>query len=480
MTLSTNWSGLERRLNGRLILPGEGAVYDEARAVFNARIDEFPYAVAYCASPEDVAACVTFCAANGIKAVARGGGHGALGYATRSRRLVIDQSAMQTIGVDPRCKTVTVGGGALWGQVDLATYPRGLAAPGGGCPQVGAGGLTQGGGFGPIARSHGLTCDNLIEAEVVLPRTGRLTKVSATEEPDLFWALRGGGGGNFGPVTSFKYGLYPIERALTAGSCIYDWKDALKLFQFYREWMTSNGDVRLTLLPIVGFDPDGNPTAILSVLYNGEWTEGYQLLRQIFADFCAPNALKELLGPTTLPAYAASDSTTGWPGLAQYWKSGYLENDFPDAAIDAMIGWMEKAYKPSVRSFGRVPGGTSDRPKAPDLSFAFIESLGGRIGEKRPTETAFFWRDKLFSFTLIGVCERQDTQLSAQLKEWADDFYAAMKPYLSGAVYVNYMQEGLSDWKRAYYGDNADRLSAIKNHYDPHHIFDFPQDLAQP
>jgi FAD/FMN-containing dehydrogenase len=483
-TAQNYWRSLKNRLRGRLILPIDGALYNEARSVFNARIDQHPLAIAYCANHEDVVACVRFCGANDLKAVCRCGGHGALGFSTRSGQLVIDMTALQTIGVDWRRKVVTVGGGAFWGQVDLATYPRGYAAPGGGCPQVGVGGLAQGGGFGPISRSHGLTIDNLIEAEVVTSRHGRLTKVSETEEPDLFWALRGGGGGNFGAVTSFTFRLHPIDHALTAGSLIYAWgDDTKKMFQFYRDWMRSDGDARLTLLPIVGFDIQANPISLLSVFYNGDWVEGYEYLSKVFSDFRAPTAVNTSLGPTTLPSFAATDSTTAWPGLTQYWKSGFLSNDFPDAAIDTMMAWFERAPKPAQAAraasrLARRPVG--DAPRAPDLTFGFIESLGGRIRDKRPEETAFYWRDNLFSFTFIGVCERSDAALSHELQLWADDFRKAMAGFLTGAVYVNYMQEGLGDWKRAYYGGNVERLCAIKKEYDPLHMFSFPQDLAQP
>jgi FAD/FMN-containing dehydrogenase len=478
------WRKLENRLRGRLVLSTDGAVYDEARRVFNARIDERPAAIAYCAGKEDVVDCVRFCEATGLKAVCRCGGHGALGFSTRSDQLVIDMTALQTVGLDLRSKTVTVGGGAFWGQVDLATYPRGYAAPGGGCPQVGVGGLAQGGGFGPISRSHGLTIDNLIEAEVVTSRHGKLTKVSETKEPDLFWAMRGGGGGNFGAVTSFTFRLHPIDHALTAGSLLYAWgDDTRKMFQFYRDWMRSDGDARLTLLPIVGFDTQANPISALGVFYNGDWVEGYQYFYKICKDFGAPNAVNTSLGPITLPAYTAMDSTTAWPGLAQYWKSGFLSNDFPDAAIDTIMDWFKKAPKPAqaARALSRIAcRGTGCAPKAPDLSFGFIESLGGRIRDQRPEETAFYWRDNLFSFTFIGVCENSDAVLSDALRVWANDFRKAMEEYLTGAVYVNYMQDGLGDWKHAYYGANADRLCAVKREYDPLHLFSFPQDLSQP
>jgi FAD/FMN-containing dehydrogenase len=472
-----NWGSLRRRLRGRLVVPKDGCLYGEARKVFNARVQQYPAAVAYCVSERDVVACVSFCEANAVKATVRCGGHGALGFSTRSNQLIIDMTGLQAISVDLRRKTVTVGGGAFWGQVDLSTYPRGYASTGGGCPQVGVGGLAQGGGFGPISRSRGLTIDNIIEAEVVTSRDRRLLKVSERNEPELFWALRGGGGGNFGVVTGFTFRLYPIEHALTAGSLVYSWEaDTRKMMQFYREWMRSDGDDRLTLLPIFGFDSQATPISLLSVFYNGDWQAGYEYLFKIFKDFGAPEAVSTSLGPTTLMGFTATESNTAWPGVAQFWKSGFLANDFPDAAIDTMMDWFEKAPKQNDQS-GRQ---RTYARRAPDLTFAFIESLGGRIRDKSPTETAFFWRDKLFSFTFIGIYPPTDRDLAEKTEQWAIDFRNAMKPFLSGAVYVNYMQDGLGDWKRAYYGGNLERLCAAKKEYDPGHLFFFPQDLLQP
>jgi FAD/FMN-containing dehydrogenase len=469
------WHRLERRFRGRLVVPKDGALYDKARRVFNARIAQYPLAIAFCVTPEDVVACIQFCESAGVKAVCRCGGHGALGFSTRSDQLIIDMSALQTVSVDLRNKTVTVGGGAYWGQVDLATYPRGYASPGGGCPQVGVGGLAQGGGLGPIARSHGLTIDNLIEAEVVTGRDCQTITVNECEEPELFWALRGGGGGNFGAVARFTFRLHPITNAFMAGTVCYNWEsDTRKMLQFYREWMRSNGDDRLTLLPIIGFDFNADPTSLLSVIYNGDWEEGYKYWTKICRDFGAPVAVNSLLGPTTLPAFTASESSTAWPGLGQYWKSGFLKNDFPDAAIDTMMTWFEKAPKPA-----QAKRANTNALRAPDLTFGFIESLGGRIRERGATDTAFFWRENLFSFTVVGVYPPSDTELAHATEAWAAGFRDAMDPFYAGGVYVNYMQDGPRDWKRAYYGDNFDRLHAAKREYDPGHLFFFPQDLLQ-
>ncbi|HVX41245.1 MAG TPA: FAD-binding oxidoreductase [Gemmatimonadaceae bacterium] len=485
-----DWVVLAAELEGQLILPGN-PVYDLARQPFNARVDQHPAAVARCLSEADVAACVRFGARFGVQLTVRSGGHGAEGFCSRDNELMIDLSAMQKIEVDLENKVVHVGGGCFWGMVDIATYPRGLAAPGGGCAEVGVGGLSQGGGFGPIARSHGLTIDNILEARVVTARDQRVVIASPTSEPDLFWALRGGGGGNFGVVTRFTYQLHEIGRAFTAGTLPYNWgADTKSMFQFYRNWMNSgSADNRLTFLPLFAMTPDGQPLGALSTFYNGDADEGLAYITQIMTAANMPlpanvppgtplgAALAQNLGPCTLPAYTGTESTTAWPGSGQYWRSGFLQNDFPDAAIDTFMSWFEKAPKTQSKVPATPMGHGAS--KAPDLTFGFIESLGGAIADVGPTDTAFFWRDQLFSFSFIGIYPSDDPGMQQATAQWADDFRTAMAPYMSGGVYVNYMQDNLLNWQTAYYGDNYPRLRHVKATYDPDHLFAFPQDLAQ-
>jgi FAD binding domain/Berberine and berberine like len=471
----SDWDALRRRLRGRLLLPTDGRLYEDGRKVFNARIDSHPLAVVSCLGADDVVTCVKFCAANGIRVTCRCGGHGALGYAVRDGQMVIDLSALQSISFDARNKTVTVGGGAFWGQVDLATCPRGYASTGGGCPQVGVGGLAQGGGLGPLARSCGLTIDNLVEADIVTAQGKHLARVSEDNEPELFWALRGGGGGNFGAITSFTFRLHPIEPVFTAGTLRYSWAATRKLLQFFRDWMRSKGDDRLTLMPVLVFNQEESPSSLLSVFYNGPWQSGAQYLSKVLRDFGAPDSLSQSLGLTTLPSFTAAEASYAWPGTAQIWKSGFLKNDFPDAAIDTIMESFEKAPGPVNLRAGNDP----TELKPPNLTFAFIEPLGGRIRDKGSSETAFFWRDSLFSFTFIGVYPPSDTSLAEKMQSWTTGFRSALKPYYSDGVYVNYLQDDLPNWKYAYYGDNFHRLRAVKRAYDRDHLFCFPQDLLQ-
>lgn len=473
-----DWSPLANAMEGHLVLPGD-PTYDLLRKPFNARVNQRPAAVARCVSEKDVVACVKFAKLHKVAVTCRSGGHGAEGYCSVDGELMIDQSAMQQIRVDTENRVVHVGAGATWGQVDVATYPRGLATPGGGCVEVGVAGLTQGGGFGPIARTHGLTLDNLLSVRIVTSRDEKAIVADATTNPELFWALRGGGGGNFGAVTELTYRLYPIGRALLGGMLLYTWPQAKQVFQFYRDWMNSGSDdARLTMLPMFFFGPGNQPMSGISLFYNGDPDTGLAYVLQLLEAANMPTPVngpaEGVLSPGTLPAYTGTESTTAWPGLGQYWRSGYLVNDFPDDAIDTFLTWFAKAPMP--------PAGTGRKAmgyRSADLSFGFIESLGGEIAKVGKTDTAFYWRDQKFSFTFIGIFDPADAKWAADTKQWADDFRAAMGPYFSGGVYVNYMQAELPDWQQAYYGANYAKLAQVKQAYDKAHVFRFPQDLLQ-
>jgi len=479
MSQAIDWGVLAAELEGDLVMPGS-PTYALLRQPFNQRVDQRPAAVARCLSEADVVACVKFAVKFGASVTCRSGGHGAEGYCSVNGELMIDLSAMQKIQVDVEKKVVHASGGCFWGQVDIATYPRGYASPGGGCAEVGVGGLSQGGGFGPIARTHGLTVDNILSARVVTARDQAAIIASATQNQDLFWAIRGGGGGNFGVVTQFTYKLHPIGRALLGGMLVYQWSDLKAVFRFYRDWMNSDCDPALTLLPMFFFGPDNQPMGGLSAFYNGDPTVGLAYIQKILAQASVPTPVngppEQALVQGTLPAYTGTESTTAWPGTAQFWKGGYLHNDFPDAAIDTFMHWFANCPLPANRAAANASGAAQ---KQADLSFGFIESLGGAIGQVGKTDTAFFWRDQLFSFTFVAIYDPADGNWAKETQLWAVGFRKAMEPYFSGGVYVNYMQGDLADWRTAYYGDNYARLRAIKGIYDPNHVLRFPQDVMQ-
>jgi FAD/FMN-containing dehydrogenase len=472
-----DWSKLAAEIEGHVVVPGD-PTYNLLRQPFNYRINRQPAAIARVLSEEDVVKCVAFAMKAGVTITSRSGGHGTEGYCSVDGALMIDQSAMQDIRVDTEAKVVHVGAGASWGQVDIATYTRGLAAPGGGCQEVGVAGLTQGGGFGPISRTWGLTIDNLLSARIVTARDQKVIVADSTQNQKLFWALRGGGGGNFGAVTEFTYQLRPIGAALLGGMLLYNWTDTKAVFQFYRDWMNGTNDEKLTLLPMFFFGPGNQPMGGISAFYNGDPDVGLAYIEKILAAANVPDPIVPIqasLNPGTLLAYTGTESTTAWPGTGQYWRSGFLQNDFPDAAIDTFMTEFGKCPLPPNRQPRRALGNSY---KQSDLSFGFIESLGGAIADVEPTDTAFFWRDQRFSFTFIGIFDPADATWAAKTKAWADSFRTAMEPYFSGGVYVNYMQADLADWQTAYYGENYAELKAVKATYDPKDVFRFPQDLS--
>lgn len=267
----------------------------------------------------------------------------------------------------------------------------------------------------------GTDIDNVLSARIVISRDQQVSEASATQNEDLFWALRGGGGGNFGAVTRFTYQLRPIDPILLGGMLLYEWQHAKAMFQFYRDWMNGDNNDLLTLLPMFFIGPENKWTAGLSAFYNGDAQAGLSYVKKILAEAKMPDPLNgpvdQALVRGTLPAYTGTESTTAWPGSAQYWRSGFLQNDFPDEAVDTFLSWYEKCPLSPSRPSPQPQGGIG---KQDDLSFGFIESLGGAIERVHRDQTAFFWRDQRFSFTFIGIYDSSDTEWGARTREWAD------------------------------------------------------------
>jgi hypothetical protein len=262
---------------------------------------------------------------------------------------------------------------------------------------------------------------------------------------------------------------------------LYNWTDTRAVFSFYRDWMNApDNDERLTMSPMCFFGPDNAPIGGLTLIYNGDPDEGLAYVQKILAAAKVPapmnGPVEQTLIQGTLLAYTGTESTTAWPGTGQYWRNGYLKNDFSDDAIDTMMAWYAKCPMPPNRT-PKVTGAPGQ--KQADLSFVFIESLGGAIARVGKTDTAFFWRDQLFSFTFIGIYDPGNAVWERQTRDWADGFRKAMEPHMSGAVYVNYEHGNLANWQQAYYGDNYPRLREIKMKNDPQHVYRFPQDVAQ-
>jgi FAD/FMN-containing dehydrogenase len=431
------------RCSGALLGPDD-AGYDEARRVHNGLIDRRPALIARCRGSADVADAVTFARRQGLDIAVRGGGHNVAGLATCEGGLMIDLSLMKGIDVDPRARRVRAQGGVTWGELNRETQAHGLAVTGGVISTTGIAGLTLGGGLGWLMGKHGLALDNLVGADVVLA-SGEIVKAGETEHPDLFWALRGGGG-NFGVVPWFEYRLHPVGP-MTSGLVAHPFDRARDVLRFYRDATRSLPD-ELTLFAGLLHAPDGSGTRLAAVIaaHAGPPADGEAALRPIKA-FGSP--LMDVIGPTT---YEATNTMLdgGFPrGALNYWKSTFL-TELSDPAIDTMVA------------------GFRDCPSA--MSGMVVEHFHGAVTRIGPTETAFPHRGEAYNLVIAG--EWLGPADSARNIAWTRQMYDAMRPYAARARYVNYLADDEpGNPAEAAYGPNLPRLRALKARYDPDNVF---------
>jgi len=433
-------------LRGPLIQVGDPG-YDTARTVWNARIDRHPALIVRCAGAADVIAGVTFAREHGLLLSIKGGGHNIAGTAVCDDGLLLDLSSMTGIRIDPQRPTARAEPGVLWGELDAEAQAFGLASIGVDVSSVGIAGLTLGGGFGWRVRHYGLACDTLLSVDIVTA-DGRLLTASATEHPDLFWGLRGGGG-NFGVVTSFEYQLYPAGELL-AGLLLYPVTMAHEVLTFYREFTTTAPDA-LTVWAILLTAADGAPMLALLVCYDG-FGPGAQQAVQPLRDVGPP--LADHLGSMSYREVQTLFDAAFPAGRQSAWKSSYL-GEFSDEAIATM-----------VTQFAAVPS---------PQSAVLVEHLGGAVSRVGTNETAFAGRDAPYSFLIVSVWP--DATQSAQNIQWTDECWQAMQPWASGGVYVNYLGDEDPARVKAAYGRNYDRLIAVKNKYDPTNLFRVNQNI---
>ena len=443
------------QLRGELIQPGDPG-YENARKVYNGMIDKKPRLIAKCVDAADVIAAVKFGRASGLRVSVRGGGHNAGGLGIWDDALTIDLSGIKYVQVDPAAKTVRVGGGCTWGDVDHATHAFGLAVPTGIISTTGVGGLTLGGGLGHLTRGLGLTIDNLRSADVVLA-DGRFVVANAQENSDLFWALRGGGG-NFGVVTSFVFKAHPIDT-VWAGPMFWDLKDAADVMRFYAEFIskvpdTVGGWFAYMIVPPVPLFPEAlhlkNVAAIVWCC-TGPAEEANRLLDPV-RNFRKP--LLDGVGPVPLPALNSLFDALYPPGLQWYWKADFVK-DLPDAAIAEHVKWG-----------GQIPNMFSAMHLYP------VNGAAHRVGK---TDTAWSYRDAVFSQVIVGV--DPDPANREKITSWARGYYDALHPYGAGGAYVNFMMEEGEDRVRNSYRDNYDRLAKVKAKYDPDNFFRVNQNI---
>ena len=438
-------------LRGELLRPGDPG-YDNARKIWNGMIDKRPTLIARCAGVADVIECVNFAQAHSILVAVRGGGHNVSGNAVSDGGLVIDLSRMKSVRVDPAHRTARAEPGVTWREFDHATQTFGLATTGGQISTAGIAGLTLGGGWGYLARKHGLSCDNLLSVDMVTA-DGRFLTASSSENTDLFWGLRGGGG-NFGVVTSFEFQLHAVGPVF-AGIVAYPIQKAKTVLELFRE-VTRTAPEELAFDIVLITLPDGTPIVGMNICYNGPIAEGEKVVKPLRS---AGSPVLDQVG--AIPYTAAQQLIDGFypAGLHSYWKSSFLDK-IADGAIDTMVAYCDRRPTP--------------------ICHGIIEhQLGGAVRRVDREATAFAHRDVEYSFMALGVsAERAEAEKTVR---WARDFWGAMQPYSTRAVYVNYLgqeaDEGRERIKAAYGAEKYARLLTLKNKYDPGNLFRLNQNI---
>jgi FAD/FMN-containing dehydrogenase len=439
---------LKARLRGTLFRAAE-AGYDQARKIWNGMIDRRPALIASCAGVADVIACINFARTHDLLVSVRGGGHNIAGNAVCDGGLMINLSGMKGVRVDPVRRTARAEPGLTWGEFDHETQAFGLATTGGQISTTGIAGLTLGGGWGYLARQHGLASDNLISADIITAGGG-LLRASSEENADLFWGVRGGGG-NFGIVTSFEYRLHPVGQVL-AGLVAYPFDKSKEVLKLFRDLTREAPDEQGSAVVLISL-PDGTPVVGIVLCYCGEIAKGERAVQPL-------RAFGSLLMDSICPmSYTAAQKLIDGfypPGLQNYWKSNFLR-EISDAAIDTMITYCAK--RPSPICHGLIE-----------------HQLGGAVSRIGRDATAFNHRDVEYSFMSIGECA--SAAEAEGCVRWAREFWEAMQPYSTGAVYVNYLgQEGTERVKAAYGPEKYQRLVKLKNKYDPDNLFRLNQNI---
>ena len=444
---------------GRL-LGAQSSDYDSARALWNGAIDRRPRLIARCIGTADVVAALRFAREHDLEIAIRGGGHNVAGTAMCDDGMVIDLSAMRGVRVDPAKRRAWVQGGALWGDVDHETQAHGLATTGGIVSHTGVAGLTLGGGIGWLMRKHGLTIDNLLAVDVVTAE-GELQRASEDEHPDLFWALRGGGG-NFGVVTSFEFRLHSVGPTVLAGPIVWDAADAREVLHFYRDFLSDAPDELGTVvrfgtappLPVIPKDLHWRPVLMIGTCYAGSIEDGEQVLRPLRA-FRTP--LLDLIGLKPYVEFQSGLDSTVVHGWNYYWKSTHLP-ELRDDLIDVIV---EHAFSCSS-------------PR----SYVAMFHLKGAVSRVAEGATAFGNRQASHAITLDGVWQPGEDFGEREIT-WARGFFAALDRFRQG-VYINFIG-GDEDPERVReaYGDSVyDRLVDVKSTYDPCNVFHHNQNIC--
>jgi len=440
-----------------VLVPAQGD-YETVRGLFNGRAAGRPAAIVRCRGANEVAATIRFARDERIEVRVRAGGHNPAGQCLDDDVLLIDLRDCDVVAVDPHKRTATVGGGALWKQVDTATLPHGLAAPGGDCCVVGVAGYTLGGGHGLLSRAYGLGCDSLVGAELV-DAEGNILWIDDDSDADLLWALKGGGG-NFGAVTKLELALHPVPEVLFAGARIWPVTGARDVMRAYRDIVGAGLPDGFTLCMNIAREPfpDGDPCLVVYGAFLGGETKGAAILAPLNTAAAPAMDVFSMMPYSVVQTLSEEDITERGHGLRGLWKGGFFEDDLSDDAIDAVLDAYARAPSPTCRAH-----------------FDFLG--GGAVGRVDAAAMAFPHRNHTFGVQFLALWPDVDGDEANMA--WARDAKAAVQPYLGGGVYSGYGDPDLDDWARAYYGGNLERLVDLKRRYDPDNVFRFRQGLSE-
>jgi len=441
---------LKSKIRGQVISPTEPD-YNKARTIWNAMINKKPGVIVRCSGVADVITSVNIARDSNLLLAVHGAGHNIAGNSVCDGGIMIDLSQMNSVRIDPKSKKAYVEPGAILGDFDHEAQAFGLATPLGINSTTGVSGLTLGGGFGWLTRKHGMTIDNLISADVITA-DGELVHTNENQKPDLFWAIRGGGG-NFGIVTLFEFQLHKVGPDVLAGLMVFPFKDAKSVLKKYRKFVQKipnelNVWVILRQAPPLPFLPKrvhGKEVVILAILYSGEIKQGQKLIKPLrrFA-----KAHGEHTGAMPYEVWQQGFDPLLTPGARNYWKSHNF-SELNDGALDAIIEYAGKLPSPQCE--------------------IFIGLLGGKAAKVSPDAMAYGNRDANF---ILNVHSRWDkAKDDTKCISWARDFFDASAPYATGGVYINFVTQDETDRIAAAYGKNYNKLVRIKNKYDPNNLF---------
>lgn len=444
---------LEPHLRGHIVLPDQNN-YDESRKVYNGSIDKRPGAIVYCVDVADVIASVNFARENNILLAVRGGGHNGGGLGICDEGMVIDLSGLKSVRVNTADNTVRVGGGNVWGEVDHATHPFGLAVPAGIISTTGVGGLTLGGGVGHLSRKYGLTIDNVLEADMVLA-DGSFVTVNSEQNQDLYWAIRGGGG-NFGIVTSFKFQAHPVKTVI-GGPTLWPIEKTEEILEWYHDFIHStdealNGFAATMVIPGPPFPEflHMNPYCGIVWCYCGDPAK----FEELFKPVLDMNPIFEHVGEMPYPSVQTLFDGLMPPGMQWYWRADFFTE------LNAESRRLHREY-----------GSTIPTP----LSQMHLYPISGAAAKPGLTDTPWAYRDAKYAGVFVGV--DPDPAKFDVLSSWAKAYQEALHPYSSGGAYTNFMMNEGQERVMASYRQNYDRLKQIKQKYDPENLFRVNQNI---